>query len=257
MDEMKGGESSSSVDDKKRGREQDDVTGDIFRKSKRTTRSPLKSHRDNEEKLNQILNTVQEMKEVITEMRKEQQEYREEMLEIKRENENLKREFELSRRENEEIRGELNSLKKTIDRLEREKREKNVVLTGLKMDTADTKTLRKSTENFLEQHLEVKVKVKAAHRLGQNTCLIQLENLQDKEDIMRNKQKLRKLSSGIVFINNDLSVEERIMQKQIRERAREERKRGKTVKVGFHKIVIEGEEWKWNRNLNKLEKAKN
>ena len=198
-----------------------------------------------------------EMKGEMSEIRKGQKEYREEILAIKREHESLKREFELSRRENEEIRGELNSLKKTIERLERDKREKNVVMTGLKIDTADTKTLRETTEKFLEQHLEVKVRVKAAHKLGQRTCLVQLENLQDKEDIMRNKQKLKKLSGGVVYINNDVSVEERNMQKQIRERAREEKKRGKTVKVGFHRIEIEGEEWKWNRNLNELERAKN
>ena len=240
-----GDESSSSVDSaNKMGREEEDGVEGIFKKSRKTTRSPLKTHKASEEKLDKILGIIQEMKDEMKEMRKEQREYREEMIAIKRENENLRKDYEMTKRENQEIRSELNSLKNAIDRLEGEKREKNIVMTGLTVDSTDPKILTETMSNFLKKHLEVKVEIRSAHRLGQKTCLIQLNNMGDKENIMNNKHKLKKLEGETVYINNDLSVSERDMQRQIRERAREERKLGKTVKIGFSKVTINGEEWK-------------
>lgn len=37
------------------------------------------------------------------------------------------------------------------------------------------------------------------------------------------------------------------MQRQIRARAREERREGKTAKLEFNKLTIKGEEWKCNK----------
>lgn len=252
-----GDESSSSVDSaNKRGREEDGIEG-IFKKSRKTTRSPLKTHKASEEKLDKILGIMQEMKTEMMEMRKEQREYREEMIAMRRENENLRKDCEITKRENQEIKNELNGLKKAIDRLEGEKREKNIVMTGMTIDSTDPKILTETVSNFLKEHLGVRVEIKSAHRLGQKTCLIQLNNVEDKENIMYNKHKLKKLEGETVYINNDLSVTERDMQRQIREKAREERKLGKTVKIGFSKVTINGEEWKWNRRTTKLEKSKN
>jgi hypothetical protein len=51
-----------------------------------------------------------------------------------------------------------------------------------------------------------------------------------------------------------LTNEERKIQKKLREVAREERDKGKSVKIGYRKIQINGEWFKWDEteeNLNK------
>jgi hypothetical protein len=50
-----------------------------------------------------------------------------------------------------------------------------------------------------------------------------------------------------------LTNEERKIQKKLREVAREERDKGKSVKIGYRKIQINGEWFKWDEteeNLN-------
>ena len=32
---------------------------------------------------------------------------------------------------------------------------------------------------------------------------------------------------------------------------------GKKVKLGYNKIIVDGEEWRWNKTKNELEKTKN
>ena len=44
-----------------------------------------------------------------------------------------------------------------------------------------------------------------------------------------------------------MTKEERIIQKKLRRIAQLERNKGKRFKVGYQKIVIEGEIWRWNK----------
>lgn len=50
--------------------------------------------------------------------------------------------------------------------------------------------------------------------------------------------KKKNLKTGI-WIEDDLTKEEREIQKQLREKAKKERTKGKKVKVGYMKIFIE------------------
>lgn len=253
---MSGNESSSSADgSSKREREKEDDGTGMFKKPKKISKSsPLRAHREGEDKLDRLLQMMEGMKIEMAEMRREQKEYVQLIKEIKEENQILKRECEKNKMENEEAKREIKDLRKTISYLEREKKEKNLVMYGWHMEVQDPGQLAVSVRNFIEQSLALEVQVKAAHKLGERTCLVELQNRQDKENIMKNKHKLRYLEGNKVFLGNDLTVEERMMQQQIRIRAREERKGGKTVRVGFSRLIINGEEWKWNRNTNKLEK---
>jgi hypothetical protein len=56
-----------------------------------------------------------------------------------------------------------------------------------------------------------------------------------------------------MYIDDDLTKEERETQKKLRELAREERDRGKRVKIGYWKIQINGE---WFRRDEREEKLK-
>jgi hypothetical protein len=56
-------------------------------------------------------------------------------------------------------------------------------------------------------------------------------------------------------VYDDLTKEERETQKKLRELAREERDRGKSVKMGYRKIQINGDWFRWDENF--LEEGKN
>jgi hypothetical protein len=58
---------------------------------------------------------------------------------------------------------------------------------------------------------------------------------------MLNKSKLKERKGERTYINDDLTNEQRKTQKKLRELAREERDRGKKVKIGSRKIQINGE----------------
>lgn len=77
--------------------------------------------------------------------------------------------------------------------------------------------------------------------------------------MMQNKSHLKHGQGGKIFINDDLTKEERDIQRKIRQTFNEEKAKGKNVKMGFLKVIVEGEIWKWNKGegrLNKISYAK-
>lgn len=74
---------------------------------------------------------------------------------------------------------------------------------------------------------------------------------------MKNKHKLKNLKGEKIFINEDLTIDERRKQNKIRNMAKTFMEEGKKVKLGYNKIIVDGEEWRWNKTKNELEKTKN
>jgi hypothetical protein len=68
--------------------------------------------------------------------------------------------------------------------------------------------------------------------------LAKIESWEQKKNIILNKSKLkeRKAKRMYSYIDDDLTNEERKIQKKLREMAREEKDRGKRVKIGYRKI---------------------
>ncbi|KAK9707675.1 hypothetical protein QE152_g27719 [Popillia japonica] len=79
-----------------------------------------------------------------------------------------------------------------------------------------------------------------------------MESAADKSKVMQNKSKLKGREGDKVFINDDLSKQDRDIQKIIRARAQQERKDGKRIKIGFRKLYLGDEEWTWDKNEQKL-----
>ena len=52
--------------------------------------------------------------------------------------------------------------------------------------------------------------------LSQRICLVELENKEDKIRIVKNKNKLRKLTGKMIYIDNDYTVKEQQIQRNIR-----------------------------------------
>lgn len=106
---------------------------------------------------------------------------------------------------------------------------------------------------LIDKELGVKATIKTARKLGIKTCIVELGSEENKREVMQNKSKLRNRRGGQIYINDDLTKEERDIQKKIRQRAMEERSKGKQAKIGYSKLIIDGQTWKWNRRDNILE----
>lgn len=250
---------SYSTEDTDKKRKAVKGTEGFTERNKKTFRTPPKMD-GKEDKLDKILIMMKDLtegqnaiKQDIREIKKEQKLISSEIHKLKEENENLRKENEDMKKRNEERDKEVILMKNTMERIEKENKKNNVIITGLTMDTYETDKLREGAEKFIKQNLQVDVKIKSATKIGQMTCLIELNHSKDKENIMKNKSKLKNVS-GSVYINEDQTRRERERSKILREIARTEKEKGKTVKIGYNKITINGEVWRWNKNSDKLEK---
>lgn len=64
----------------------------------------------------------------------------------------------------------------------------------------------------------------------------------------------KKLYGKQLFIDHDLTHEERDVQAKIRTRAKEEKANGNQVKVGYKKMVVNGTKWVWGKDKSELRK---
>jgi hypothetical protein len=76
--------------------------------------------------------------------------------------------------------------------------------------------------------------------------LAKIESWEQKKNIMLNKSKLKERKGERMDIDDNLTNEERKTQMQLREVAREERHKGKRVKIGCRKIQRNGKWLIWD-----------
>lgn len=249
---------------------QDKKEEQIFQKSKKTSRSPDKRTKDiSEEEMEAVLKKIDEMHQQFREeLRKSRQQDREEIKnEIRKGNEEIREELrkreEAWKLEKAELKSEIKELTEKIDKLqrkedwrERNERRNNIIVSGkVVKERKDVENIKAFVETVLREKLTVDVNIEEAayitkSKKGEDIIKVVLKGKEDKIKIMKNKNKLKGTD---IFINDDLTEEERRVQFMIRQKAVEERKAGKEVRIGYRKIQIEG---KW-RNWTELEGKKN
>ena len=123
----------------------------------------------------------------------------------------------------ENIRAQVGQLQKAVEMQERERREKNVLIVGMEETEESSERMVK---RLIEQKLSLDPEtVQIAHvkRIGQirahtthpRYVLVTFESLEDKQLVMRNR---RKLAGSNIFINNDLTKNQRTLEKHLREK---------------------------------------
>lgn len=209
--------------------------------------------------MDQLLNMMQEMKREQREMRKEirqnaeeQNRFNQELLKMKQENDNLKQENAQIRRENKLIRKELQEIKADLQVIEKDRKKNNVVMSGIEINSEEPQEIRKIVTSFIKQNLKVNIQPKNVTKIGRKMYVIKMESAEDKKEIMQNKAKLKQMEDTKVYINDDLTKYERTKEKLIRLKALEEKEKGKNVKVGYNKLIVDGKVWRWNRFTNIL-----
>jgi hypothetical protein len=198
-------------------------------------------------------------------MREEIKTLRKELAAIREENGELRKELVTVR---EEIRGReekgqvekadwtkrMKMIEEKREQREKKERKNNVIITGI---GAITGNIERGVEEWLETEIEVKLNVKEAFKINKHKMMLaKIESWEQKKNIMLNKSKLKEKEDERMYIrvDDDLTKEERETQKKLRELAREERNRGKRVKIGYRKIQINGEWFRWDEREEKLKK---
>lgn len=252
--------SEYSTDEGKRKREEEDI---VFRKTKKTPRTPTKDNKPEMEQMIEMLkNVAADVKEIKDEQRKNSQDMailKKELKELKEQQKEQMEEMEKVKEVNRNAAAEVKELKRElinanerIGKLEGEKRKKNVVVYGLKIDTNDRVMLKEELKKFLTEKVGVNVKINNAIKLQEKICLIELGSIEDKINVMKNKYKLRNNQTDRIYINNDMTKNERDIQGIIRQIAKEERGKGKRVKILYQKLMVNEKLWIWNRERGKL-----
>lgn len=167
--------------------------------------------------------------------------------------EERKREKEEWKKEREELENRIEELEKISERRDREDRKKNIVIKGLKWRR---ERVNEEVEQFIKENLNIEVGVENAYRLKINqdkeVVIAILDNWKQKREVMSKKKELRQ---GI-WIEDDLTMEERRVQNKLRERAREERAKGNKVKIGYRKLFIGDKVVRWNEKVKELEEGR-
>lgn len=244
----------------------------VFQRSKIVIRTPEKTDRNvkHQEELN-----MEDIKKMFLEMK---QDLKKEMLgirdEIREEVRGIRSDLQIMREEAERNREEVREMREEIDRMkemwanekkelenkienfeeEMERREKhkirnNLVVSGVEMKVGEGEKLREAVTKLIDHELGLKVGVTNACKIGERKYVIEMNDWNEKLQILKEKRRLKGRS---IYLESELTRDERIIQKKIRDVARRERGKGATVRVKYQRAEINGQVMIWDRGEQKL-----
>lgn len=122
---------SDSTDGEKRKRGNSEVDSEeesnALSRNKKTVRTPVKSKQKNEDKLDRVLEMLQQLTLDVNQIKLEQSKTNKEFSEMRVENEQLRKENNKIKEENCMIKKEIQSINTRLEQLEKEKRRNNIV----------------------------------------------------------------------------------------------------------------------------------
>lgn len=133
---------------------------------------------------------------------------------------------------------EVGKLRRLVREKERENRRNNIVIKG--MDIEKTVKDREGwVQELLNDRLKVGCKIVNVKKSGP-VLIVKVDNEESKKKVMKNKYKLKE---GNIFIENDLTWEERKIQEKIGRWVKEQKSKGLKVKASYARVKI-NEVWK-------------
>lgn len=224
-----------------------------------TPSPPAKQRKDNEmEKLlkevRQMMKTLEEdkterQKESIKEKKERQEERREDMdkleglLTAHRDSWEKEKKILMERQE---------KLEERLCRLEKEGKRNNVIVSNYEAKETDSRKLAREMEDMMSKKVGEPVRVETAYRIRSergDRQVVRLAEFEDKMIVMKNKKKFfekRGEEKIPIYVDDDLTIEEREIQKKARDFAKTKREEGCVVKVGYKKVFVEGAEMRWS-----------
>ncbi|KAF5301940.1 hypothetical protein FQR65_LT19162 [Abscondita terminalis] len=191
------------------------------KRSRKTKRTPekAKQYKDKDkeqmEELKQLILSVktdlmEKMDEDKKNISRELQEIRQELSEKEQRWEKERNELTKKMKEieeaNHDLRDKITNIQNKFEQISTNQRKLNIVIKGVEFKNED---INSDVEKFLREKLMVEQKITTAHKIinkGQaSITLVKLKSWEEKQKIMKNKNKLR---GSRIFIDNDMSKEE-------------------------------------------------
>ncbi|KAK9739116.1 hypothetical protein QE152_g9249 [Popillia japonica] len=113
------------------------------------------------------------------------------------------------KQENEMMKKEIKELKLRIEQLEKGKKKNNIIMTGYETEEQREPARKNELQEFMKQKLNVNAIIKSVKKIGKEKHIIEMDSWKGKMDVLRNKNKLRHFKNKIIYINEDLTREER------------------------------------------------
>lgn len=254
-----------------------------FNRSKKTARSPLNrpscsvaycgdttpdgdgqpAHHDtNDEGTNRIAAIMSQVLGELQVIRKQNDRFQAEILELRKDStENKQCVQELKRAINEKetawmeerevLKAEIVSLDNRLEAFERRERRNNVIIKGIGME--EERGSVADMKKWMREKINVEVDPKSVSPIGRDMILVELDNWEQKQEILRKRTALK---GTRFYINPDLTKKERVIQKKIRDAAKSARQKGSNVKIGHLKLRINGTWFEWDYEESKLVEKK-
>lgn len=103
------------------------------------------------------------------------------------------------------------------------------------MDANERNILKKWLTNFIGKEMEIEIKIKIVGKIGKKACPLEMENMGEKIEIFKISGKLKRMREDI-YLNSDMTVEEKETQSQIRKRGKEEGGKENRMKTDYMKL---------------------
>lgn len=133
-------------------------------------------------------------------------------------------------------------LKRLITEKDKEERKNNIAIKGIELPKEigeDRKGRVEWAKRFLKEKIGIECNIEQCKKNG-TVIIVKLDREETKREVMKNKNKLK---GGTVFIENDLTWEERRKQERISRWVKIQKEKGKEVKVGIGRVKI-GNVWR-------------
>ena len=150
-----------------------------------------------------------------------------------------------------EVSRKVREIERKLEMKEREERRENIIIKGLKKgDTSVEERVRE-----LMGELKTEVEIRGVRIVGRREeskgemVIVKLGSIEQKRRVLERKMVLKGRRERI---EEDWTWEERKRQWRIGQIADEERKRGRRVRLGYGRVWIDGELWRWEDREEKL-----
>ncbi|EZA61670.1 hypothetical protein X777_10502 [Ooceraea biroi] len=216
----------------------------------------------------QVRRLIEEVESMREEIREQERKGKEERMELRDRVEGLERKMEVERgiregRGKEEIaegvkRGwekKMGEIERRIEWKDKEERRKNIIIRGIEVKEGRRK---EAVQNLINQ-IGAKVEILDFKRIGgvgekgEESILVKLKNEEQKREIMKKKKELKGRKERVM---EDWTWIERKMRWRLEEIAREEERKGRRVWIGYGRIRIEEQWWKWDESEEVLKDEK-
>lgn len=148
----------------------------------------------------------------------------------------------------------LRQLEMNLERKEKNQRKDNIIIKGKKFDKQNT---TEDVRKFLKEKLDVEAQISETKtiKVGEaEHTIVKLGSFQQKTEILKSKSKLKQETEKI-FIENDLTFQERKIQREIINFARKHT--GKEVKISYQKLKVDSKLYKWDHKTGSVIESQN